>query len=114
MALLLNGQRLLFVALAAEAGAGAIVRAEAHLRLLAGELLGVGVRHLAFGGGGQVARNSVLCLHSGVHEFLRSLLELLLRRLGIRIGGPCLVLYLYVDWLPVGTSLLSLLLLGLR
>ena len=56
--------------------------------------------------------NSVLGLHCRVHEFLRSLLELLLRSLGVRVGGPGLVLYLYVDWLAVGTNLLSLL--GLR
>ena len=70
MALLLNGQRLLFIALAAQARAGAIVRAKAHLRLLSGELLGVRVGHLALRGGSQVSRNSVLSLHSGVHEFL--------------------------------------------
>ena len=74
--------------------------------------MGVGVGHLPLGGGGQVSGNSVLGLHCGVHEFLRSLLELLLSSLGVRVGGPCLVLYLYVDWLPVGTNLLSLL--GLR
>jgi hypothetical protein len=74
--------------------------------------LGVGVGHLPLGGGGQVSGNSVLGLHCGVHEFLRSLLELLLCGLGVRVGGPSLVLYLYVDWLPVGTNLLSLL--GLR
>ena len=54
----------------------------------------------------------MLGLYCGVHEFLRSLLELLLCSLGVRVGGPSLVLYLYVDWLPVGTNLLSLL--GLR
>ena len=72
----------------------------------------VRVGHLALGGGGQVSGNSVLGLHCRVHEFLRSLLELLLCCLGVRVGGPCLVLYLYVDWLAVGTNLLSLL--GLR
>jgi len=74
--------------------------------------LGVGVGHLPLGGGGQVSGNSMLGLYCGVHEFLRSLLELLLCGLGVRVGGPSLVLYLYVDWLPVGTNLLSLL--GLR
>ena len=53
--------------------------------------------------------NSVLGLHCRVLEFLRSLLELLLCSLGVRVGGPRLVLYLYVDWLAVGTNLLSLL-----
>ena len=74
--------------------------------------MGVRVGHLPLGGGGQVSGNSVLGLHCRVHEFLRSLLELLLRSLGVRVGGPGLVLYLYVDWLAVGTILLSLL--GLR
>ena len=74
--------------------------------------MGVGVGHLPLGGGGQVSGNSMLGLYCGVHEFLRSLLELLLCGLGVRVGGPSLVLYLYVDWLPVGTNLLSLL--GLR
>ena len=58
-----------------------------------------------------MARDSVLSLNCGVHEFLRSLLELFLGGLGIRVSGSSsLILYLYVDWLAIGTCSLSLLL----
>lgn len=56
--------------------------------------------------------NSVLGLHCGVHKFLRSLLELLFCGLRVGVGGASLILYLNVDWLAVGTSLLSMLRLG--
>lgn len=57
----------------------------------------------------------MLGFHSGAHELLRGLLELLFSRLRVSVSWTrCLVLDLDVDGLSVGAGHLWLLLLGLR